>query len=361
MNIKGNLKYTITSSIVFLLIYMFVAAIPIGPDLYFEPGWTRDLTQPLDSPDTPLVSSDLSRPEAFILGSRFGYFAPDGRILRNETSNMRISVSPWAWAVYPQDARGTGINFTDGSPKMTISESGYVHLDDDRVFLFLPGGNGIRQYDRSGVPMWTREHTAPITAFNSSPAGAVIGYADGNLSFIRTDGTEAFSFYPGGSNSQVILGASVSEDGTLVACVSGLERQRFLLVKVTGNQHKILHHTWLEGDLDRQVYVNFEQKGRYVFFETSRGLGVMDCKRLTDWLVKIPGRIVTTGECPGDSIFLVLSKEGDGYALSAVERPNHLVASTRFAARDAFLLQRGTSIYLGTDSSISRINIRGLE
>ena len=50
MNIKGNIKYIVTGSVIFLAIYMFVAAIPIGPDVSFTPVWTpRYLDRPRTS------------------------------------------------------------------------------------------------------------------------------------------------------------------------------------------------------------------------------------------------------------------------------------------------------------------------
>ena len=75
----------------------------------------------------------------------------------------------------------------------------------------------------------------------------------------------------------------------------------------------------------------------------------------------IEGRIRAAGECPGDALFVVLSETDGAYALSAIERPNHLVARMAFRAKDAFLVQRGTAVYLGVDDRISRIDIRGVQ
>lgn len=358
MNFKANLKYILTGSVVFLLIYMVVAAVPMGPDVYFQPVWTSDIsTAPakIESPDAAKSA------EAFILGDRFGYFSPDGKILASTQTTERVTASPDAWATYPEDAHNTVVYRPDGTVKMTIAESGFVHLDYDRTYLFLPGGDGVSQYGDNGKAIWTREHTAPVTAFNSSKAGTIIGYADGLLSFIRPDGSTGFSFYPGGSNYQVILGAAVSEDGTMAACVSGIDRQRFILIKIESAQSKIVFHTWLEGNLRRQAFVGFEKKGSYAFFESEGSLGIVDCKRFSARRIPVQGKVISAGECASKTLFMVLVKNGENYTLSAVERPDHLVASVNFSARNAFLVQREDAIYLGTDNRISRINIRGLK
>lgn len=358
MNFKRNLKYIITGSALFLIIYMFVAVIPMGQDISFEPVWTRSINEPVVAEAGKFPTEGI---EGFSLGKYFGYFTPDGTILSSTLTDDHVSISPSAWASYPQNASSTIIHRPDGTENTVINAPGNVHLDGGRTYLFLPGGDAISQYDDSGKLVWTREHTAPITAFNSSPAGTITGYADGLLSCTGADGSERFSFYPGGSDNQVILGAALSEDGTLAACVSGIDKQRFLLIKITGDQYKIIKHQYLEGNLRRQAFVDFEKNGAYAFFEYEGGLGIIDCAKYTTSLIPFEGEITGAGECPGNTLFVVLVKNGTKYTLAAVERPDHLVASVRFTADDAFLIQREEAIYLGTNDKISRINIGGIK
>jgi hypothetical protein len=369
MNIKGNIRYIVTGSVIFLAIYMFVAAIPIGPDVSFSPVWTRDITSVPALPVAGVENKNAASAgsfktagyEPFVLGNRFGYFRPDGTILGCTQTDSRISASANAWTVYSENARNTNVYNPDGSLRMTVPGSGFVHLDGERTYLFIPGGDAVSQFAPDGKALWTREHTAPITAFNSSPSGTVIGYADGMLALMRADGGEAFAFYPGGSNYEIILGAAISEDGSLVACVSGIDRQRFILISVKDGQHKIIYHVWLEGDVREQAFVDFEKNGNFAFFQTAKGLGIADVKKRAVEFVSIPGTVHAVGECPGDSLFVVLSSLEDSYILSAIERPNHLIAKMTFRAKDAFLIQRETNIFLGLDGAISRIDIRGVK
>jgi hypothetical protein len=361
MNIKANLKYIMTGSVIFLIIYMFVAAIPMGSDIYLEPDWTTEISPQTDGAAADPRAFTESGVEAFVLGDRYGYFTADGKILSSSATDDRVSATTSAWAVYPEDARETAIHNPDGSVKATIAASGFTWLDDDRAYLFIPGGDAVSQYDAKGQKLWTREHTAPITAFNSSENGTVIGYADGLFVCVAPDGTEKFAFYPGGSDREVILGAALSKDGTLAACVSGIDRQRFILVRISNGQHKIVFHTYLKGNLHRQAFVNFEDSGRYVFFESEDNLGIFDCKKMTASAIPVFGRVISAGEYPGESLFVALVKNGSRYTLAAIERPDPHAATMKFSATNAFLIQREGSVYLGTDSTISRINIRGLK
>ncbi len=356
MNIKGKLKFILSGAFVFLIIYMFLAAFPTGPSMYFQPAWSIDVA----AAETAETGDTASR-VPFKLGDRFGYFTPQGTLTLSRQTGVRSTVSVAGWAEYPENAESTTVFNPDGTERFTVAARGFAFLDDDRAFLFLPGGDAVSGYDGTGGAVWTREHTAPITAFNSSPKATVIGYADGNLTLLRPDGSEIFSFYPGGSDLEVILGAAVSEDGTKVACVSGIDRQRFLLIKVTGNQYKIVHHEWLEGNLRRQVFTDFDKSGSYAFFESPAGLGIVDTRKLESHVLPVDGRVIAVGSDPGNGPFTALTQDGSECELIAIERPAHLVARTKFSAGDTFLLQRDNALFLGTDGKISRIDIRGIE
>lgn len=361
MNIKGNLKYILTGTLVFLTIYMFLAAFPTGPSMYLAPVWTADISAAgagTEAAESVPVSIGA---EAFKIQNRFGYFTPEGKVLLSRQTDKRSAVSTASWAEYPDDAESTAVYSPDGTLQFEISAAGFVHLDDGRAYLFLPGGDGLSQYGSDGTLLWTREHSAPITAFNSSPAATIIGYADGSLTAIRPDGSEIFSFYPGGSDLEVILGAAVSEDGSLAACVSGIDRQRFILIRIKDGQYKIVHHQWLEGNLRRQVYVDFEDTGTHAFFECAGGLGIADAEALSVSIIPVHGKVIAVGTNAGSGLFTALTQDGQDCEVVVIERPRYLVAKTRFKARDAFLIQRGSTIYLGTDTLISRIDIRGIE
>lgn len=358
MNFKGNLRVIISASILFLIIYLFVASIPLGQDIYFEPVWTKDISAPVASEASAFASGTI-RP--FALGNRYGYFTSDGSILSSSETNDRVSISSSAWSTYPRDAESTVVSMPDGSVKLTVPAAGFVHLDGDRTYLFVPGGDAVAQYGETGAQLWKREHTAPITAFSSSPGGTVIGYADGLVSCVGADGAQLFSFYPGGSNREIIMGAAISSDGRHVACVSGIDRQRFLLIKIDGGHYKIVKHAYLEGNLRREAYLKFTDSGAFAFFEYSGGLGIVDCREREISFIPFDGDILSVGECSENDLFVALARNGGEHTLLAIERPNHIVATTRYSARDSFLIADKASLFVGMDGKISRIDIRGLK
>lgn len=358
MNIKGNIKYIVAGSIVFLIIYLFAAPLPLKSELYFEPVWTQDISEAKSWPEGLDAPLDL---EPFILGEKFGYFTPSGEILFSRQMEGNASVSRAAWAHSDMKSKTTSIASPDGTPAATIALQGNVFLMDDRRYLFLPGGGGVSQLDETGKPLWTQDHIAPLTAFNSSRSGTIMGYGDGKLVCVNQTGEILFSFYPGGSSHQIILSAAVSEDGKKVVCLSGIKEQRILVIDIRANQTKIIQHRYLKGDLRRNSFASFESAGEWAFVETSDGLGIIDCKKNEIHLIPLGGKIVSAGFNPGESLFLILSRDEEYFTLAMVERPDHLLASTRFKADNAFLIQNGGDAYLGADSNISKIAIRGLK
>ncbi len=358
MKFKENLKYFIIIGIVFSVIYLFVAVTPLGKELVLRPSWTLSLSE-IQIEENPQLSANTGNETLipFILGRRLGYFTPEGRIAMMETFPYKASVSESLWTTYGSSASNTVLYAPDGGEACTVEDGGFVHLDDGRIYLFLPGGGGIAEYAEDGQRKWTYERFVPVTAFNSSPQGCVIGYADGNLAYLQPDGTELFSFYPGGSTYEVILGADISPSGKLTACVSGQEDQRFVLIRTTDGQSKIVFHEYLPGNLKRQTFVWFDANEEFVFYNFDGGLGIADCRTLESKKIPIDGTVVSIAESPGENLYLILSKNGSDYRISLLEKPDRLLGSVSFKAGNAFLTENGGRFFLGTDDYISCIGI----
>ena len=358
--------------ILFLFMYIFAAAVPLGADLYLKPVWVRTITPDTAQAElegignaaengTPQATAEQfigKTPKVFLTESRFGYFTADGELLRSSPVTQRISASSAAWTEYESNVVKTPIYRPDGSLITVIEEPGFVYIDEDRFYLFEPGGSAVKQYDSDGKPRWRYLHTAPITAFHSSPSGVIIGFSDGKLVALDSAGNALFDFYPGGSDYPVILGAALSADGRFAACVCGIDRQRALLIKIDGNKYKIIHHRYLDGNLRRQVFVNFDIQGENAVFECAEGIGFIDCDRLVSGIIPQHGTVVSGGQTPYKNIMAIISRQEQHSMLSLVESPIYVVGKTSFPSRNAFLVQERETIFLATDTKLARIDIK---
>lgn len=359
--------------LIFLLIYIFAAASPLGNDLYFKPVWACTITQ--DSAQTELEGLGTepkefyvqaaqfagNDPKVFLTKNRFGYFTAAGELLRSSPIIQRVSASSAAWTAYGNSAVRTPIYRPDGSLLMTIEEEGFVYIDEDRFYLFEPGGSAVKRYGSNGKPMWRYQYTAPITAFHSTKGGTVIGFSDGKLVCLDPEGMVRCDFYPGGSDYQIILGAALSADGTLATCVCGINRQRVILAQIGSNTHKIIHHQYLTGNLRRRAFVNFDESGKNVVFECAEGIGLIDCLHLSSGIIPQQGRIHASGHVPHKGITALISQHENTSILSFIEAPAYIIGKTAFPSKHSFLLQEGDKLFVATDTKLACMSINGIE
>ena len=358
--------------ILFLFIYLFAAATPLGSDLYLKPIWVRAVTPDSAQAELEGIGNEISAadqtapaeqfagktPKVFLTEYRFGYFTADGELLRSSPVTQRISASSTAWTEYGSDAAKTPIYRPDGSLITVIEEPGFVYIDEDRFYLFEPGGSAVKQYGVDGKPRWRYLHTAPITAFHSTEGGVIIGFSDGKLAGLDPEGNVLFDFYPGGSDYQVILGAAISADGQLAACVCGIDRQRALLIRIDGNKYKIIHHRYLEGNLRRQLLVDFDINGKNALFECAEGIGFINCEQLKSGIMPQRGTVIAGGQNPYKNIMAIISRQEQSSTLSFIEAPFYVVGRTSFPSKNTFLVQEREMLFLATDTKLARIDIK---
>lgn len=373
MKFIASQKRFIIFPIIFLLFYTFIAAVPLGSDIYFMPVWIRSLTPNAVQQDaegaidetTASIHAEASQykgkaPQYFLTDTHFGYFTGDGELLRSTPITERVSASGTAWTEYPENTAHTPVYRPEGSLITAIDEAGFVHIEQDRLYLFEPGGSAVKQYDSSGKVLWRYLHTAPITAFNSSAQGVVIGFSDGKLVCLNAAGTVRFEFYPGGSNYQVILAAALSENGRFIVCVCGIEQQRVLLIRVDDTKYKIVHHRYLEGNLRRQAFAGFNSEGKYAVFECAEGMGLIDCKNRQSVIIPQQERILGIGKKPYKDIIAVMSQKDQTASLSFIEAPRYTIGKTSFPAQNVFLHQEHETLFLTADTKLARIDIKGM-
>lgn len=384
---KGKTQFIFIAAAVFIILYTFTAAIRLKQEIHFIPLWTADVHLPeknsadnnIDefiekieeknfSGKTPFLfvlknnaAGTLNNPHSDTIRGRFGFFSEDGTILRTEIFKDRISASASAWTRYSGQAETSNIYSPEGKLIFTVNRAGYTHIAENRIYLFEPGGNTVCKYGTEKEPVWRFSHTAAITAFHSSASGTIIGYSDGKLVCIDHSGNTVFSFYPGGSNFQVVTGAAISEDGKTVVCICGLERQRVVLINISGNHYKIIHHAYLQKDSHKRSFAGFDKKGRFAVFESGDGIGIIDCIKLKIFFINEYGKIVGIGSHPEKDFITILLQEENICTLAAICPPDYVVGKTKFKAKSAFLIQDNNRIYLGTDTKITAFEIRGLK
>ncbi|MGP1437861.1 MAG: hypothetical protein ACTTKH_02175 [Treponema sp.] len=360
MPLKDKIRLIIVGSIIIFFLYFLIAAKPLNRDLYFLPIWSSSIETEIDVASNETLNKDLEKTNAkvypFLMKNKFGYFSDNGKIIMAKEFMGKVSASSSYWCQYSIDSKEAEIYDPVGKHITTIKAAGFIHIVGNKIYLFMPGGYGVSEYDTKGTNLWKYEHTAAITAFHSSEKGVVIGYSDGKIAYLDKNGNEVFNFYPGGSVYQVISGLALSNDGKFIACVSGIEKQRILLIRIMERQYKIVKHEYLKGNLYRQVFVAFDGDSSCAIFESSDGIGIIDCKSYKIHFIDEKDVIVDIGD--DEKLVTILTQKNDRCKLIMIEKPFQKIATTTFNANETFLLQDKNKLFIGSTSKISAIEIK---
>lgn len=366
MPLKDRIRLLILGSLVAFFLYFFISTKPLNSDLYFLPLWSSSIEKEIELKKDVQVNNEeqFSKNETqenvypFLINNRFGYFNSSGKVLFLNEIDAKVSASSNYWCEYGLDSKEVDIYSPHGKLVTTIKASGFPYIIEDKIYLFTPGGYGVSEYGTDGKRLWHYSHTAAITAFNASKKGTVIGYSDGKLVYVDANGNEVFNFYPGGSTYQVIVGLALSHDGSFIACVSGIDKQRIILIRIMDKQYKIVKHEYLHGNLYRQVFVAFDSNSSCAVFETSEGIGIVDCKTYDIQFLDEKDHIVGIGDDSKRSLMTILTQKQKFCRLIIIEKPFKKIATTDFSSNDAFFLQDKNKLFIGTSDKISAIEIR---
>ncbi|MBR5401767.1 MAG: WD40 repeat domain-containing protein [Treponema sp.] len=351
MKTKRHIGVFVLIAFLFIVLYICLAARPLGKEYHFTPEWKKSIT-------LPPVQKDFkdSKPVFFKLGQSIGYFTPEGDITTSKTFPFRASISSDYYAVYNSEDKNIAFFDYKNQEKGALAISGYPFFEEDRIFVFMPGGASFARCADDGSVMWIYENIVPITAFSSKENFTAAGYADGTIKiFANESGTELSGFAPGGSDYNVILGLDVSSDGKYIASVSGQNRQRFVISKLDGSQTKIIHHDYLDSSLNRRTVVKFCDNDRQVIYNYDGYMGIYNITENKGTQIKIDCTITAVEET--DSLFFVLGKKDKEYTVFIIEKTQTLDGSFTFTADSAFIKTSENDLYIGQDTTISKMKV----
>ena len=336
----------------FTVIYVFAAAFPLSKEVQFSPEWTVSVSNQVGK-------WTEEKPLPFKVGQVAGYFNKSGDILNFTSFPVKIAISEKFYAPYGLSNDEISVYSPDGNFVCKMESSGFPFIDEDRLFVFLPGGASFSQFSTEGKKLWTYEGFIPVTSFASSKAGAAAGFADGKVLVFNQDGSVKLEFVPGGSKYSVILGLDISADGSMIACLSGLEKQRIVLSRMEKEHSVITFYKYLEKDQIRQSFVQFSETGEWLYYSFEGGLGIVKCSNGKNTEIKMAGIVTSLKPTNIPGTFFVLTKSEDGKTKTVylIENYTKNSGSFSFEADSAFIETDGTDLFIGRDSRISKIRV----
>ncbi len=351
MKTKKHIGLYILLTLLFLIGYIFLAAKPLGKEYHFTPEWKRSIT-------VPPVQKNLTqeKPIYFKLGQSVGYFTSQGDILISKTFPAKASISSDYYSIYYTEEKNISFYDYNNQEKGSFEINGFPFFEEDRIYIFMPGGSSFAKCNSDGSVKWINENIMPITAFSSKKEYTAAGYADGTIKILSNEnGLEKTFFAPGGSDYKVILGLDVSSDGNYIASLSGHDKQRFVVTQTDAGQPKIIYHEYLPTDLNRPTVVKFCDNDRQIIYNYDGYIGLYDIVRQKAFNLQIDTRVIAVEET--DSLFYVLGKKDNSYTVYIIEKTQVFEGSFSFEAQTAFIKTSGNALYIGQDASISKVKI----
>lgn len=347
---KKKRNFLIPALAVFCFVYIIFSMRPTGTETHFTPEWTEDINH-------TRKNSSSSKLIPFKLDDKAGYFTEDGKIVSLIAFPFKAAISENWYCTYGQNNVSCDFFFADGTKAGTIEEAGFPYFYENRIYLMLPGGTSFASLDSKGSIQWTYENYCPITSFASSKGGTVAGYADGTLISFDNEGKISQRFSPGGSSVEVIFGTAISEDGNKIACVSGLDNQRFVLAEKNAGHSRVIFHEYIESQINRQTLVKFSKNSDFAYYDYKDGLGIVNLKTSSSKKIPIKGKISQIEFSDNGELVFILSKLGGTYTVTVLEKNIYQLGSFNFDANCSFIQTRGNALFVGRNNKISRISI----
>ena len=358
MKNKKSVVALLLVALIILIVYTFISFRLSKNEIQFLSKWTISLDE--EALKTETESSLIG----FRLGDTLGYFSTAGNLHHKYTlptlKNGKLAnatLSSDCWTIFDGESSEFTVKNPEGSVLCKINQAGNPFIDENRLFLFTPSGSSFVSYDFDGNEIWRAEGYSPIISFASSENSTVVGYADGEVRCLSNSGDQIFSMYPGGSSYPIILGVDTSNSGEYVGCVSGIDSQRFVLIRRTGNQQKIVFHEYLEGNIKENVNVYFTQDSHYVYYNFANNLGILDCKKLTSKHLPLTGKVLKIAEIPELNVIFVLSKQGSDCTITIIEGMKNVLGVYEYQAETTFITSLNDNLFIGADDKISCIQV----
>jgi hypothetical protein len=370
--VEAKKKIWIIVGVVLFAGYFFSAARPIPLETVLVPRWLN-----LVESDAPLFLSGKAEENAspegidsgdlpvqqkipFSLGDRFGYVSRDGLFSVNQEKRANVWLSQERWAEYEAEPDRIAVRDNSGETVAVIENPrGYPFFFGENIFIINKEQNAISAIDTSGAVSWDYDFSSILTCVDSAGGMVLAGSLNGTAWLLDAQGSQVFSFDPGGSRISIILGCAISRDASRIALVSGEDEQRFLVLErfgISPGDYKVVYHEFLGRGFNRLVYVSFVENDQWVVFERSGGLGFYEVSSRQTGRAALKGELSAIDYSGGQGIlFAVVSRSPGVKDLVGIKLPGRIIIESPFRGDEAFLGRMDSMLIAGSSHAGGRI------
>lgn len=347
---SGYVTRTILAVITITLVYTLVFADPLPAELSAVPVWFRQYRVLDKAPDT--IADDRL---AYAMDDRHGYFSADGDDVTIWKTAKGSAIADTGW-VEPQPGNGDSILFSAGGLNRARVAVLNPFFMDDVLYDARGNGTAVAAFGPDGVPAWQYWFPSHISALAVGHGMTVAGTVDGWLEGVDTDGNRLFQFSPGGSRLPVVLGVDVSASGTWIAAVSGIDRQRLVVMGRGGADFRVSSHRYLDSDYREPVRVNILDDDFHILYRRPDGIGVWSVDGTIDNVIPVPADDFDVEDDESNGIAYLALQRGSGAEIAVFKKPARLLGRFALPPGTGFIRLSGSTAFFGGDSWIARLD-----
>lgn len=342
---KRKKKFWIPIIIVVFVFYIFFAAQPVGLETVLKSQWITPIEY-----DVSAESEDVSEPlMPFLLNGKFGYIDVSGNLSFNKNREGYVSFSDSRWAEYQGAPSQIEIKSPLNENLFTVrNPNGYPFFLDGKNFILAQNQNAISKFNDAGNVLWTYYFDAPVTCINVNADLVMAGLLNGTIVLLNDNGNEIFSFEVLGSRVAVIYACKISNDGTKLAVISGLDKQRFLLFEQHGESYRVIYHEYIGDGYRRSVMLSFIDNDKRAAFEREGGIGIYDIQSRQSTMIPLEGNVYAMDSKGIDDMFFVItSLPPQEKKLVGIRYPGMITCEAPFKSESIYLNRNDSSLIIG--------------
>jgi hypothetical protein len=352
---KKRIRGLVLAVLIFLLLYLFFFPKDLSTELTLHPRWAIDLRNGNGGDSEAGKDGELY---SFRAGPLFGYVDLSGNLAHLQQVVDDVALSDNRYVNYSWLPSNSVLKSREGDFQASFPAVGYPLIDrtTDRFFFIGYDSTSLAEVDNDGAWAWEAEFVSIITSLSLSEQFAFLGLMDGSLRLYDRHGELVYGVRPEGSRIPVVVGTSLSSDGKHLASITGLYPQILVVMQKKESGYVELLREVLKSEFRREVFMEFSNADRYLFFEIDGGLGVVDLESHRITRLGTEGRLVGVADASHRNLVFFLTV-GEGAAeLNAYDLKGSLLMRLLLADSrdrdDLFIRQVGDNLLLGWNSRL---------
>jgi len=248
---------------------------------------------------------------------------------------------------------GLSLMEPDGRLISRIQDSGYPISRNGQLFLYRNDFGILSKINpQNGRYLWSTEYISAITVLDAIPGKTLVGLLDGRIELIDDSGNVLLTYRPGGSRVEAVYGVALSDDGSKIALISGLDPQRFVLLEERKNGYRPVAHHDTETDFRRLVSIDFIRHDGQVLYENNGFINSVNLNGYGIHPLKLSGRLINVIDNPVNNTLLLFSKDDGKDSMKILTRQDRTLFESPLPSdtaeivrdRDYSLIVTGNSI-----------------